>query len=319
MAPSLRPSPGRHGALSIAALLALAGCDINQPAPGTTPRMRPQAPQVQVPVDPSAESRAMARHYARVEQDLQAQGLMRVDGGGVDTPFNARMLVQNFIRIALYDEYDASSGTIIAKQTPSRLRRWETPIRMNVVFGASIPLEQREADQSMVAGYATRLSALTGVPIRMGPSGANFHVLILNEDERRTAAPRLRALMPGIPESAVGLITGMERSTFCVAFAFSGENSAYTQAIAVIRGEHPPLLRRSCVHEELAQAMGLANDSPAARPTIFNDDEEFALLTHHDELLLKILYDPRLRTGMTPEQARPIVEVIAAELLGGES
>jgi hypothetical protein len=38
--------------------------------------------------------------------------------------------------------------------------------------------------------------------------------------------------------------------------------------------------------------MGLANDSRQARPSIFNDDQEFALLTGHDELLLTILYDP---------------------------
>lgn len=65
--------------------------------------------------------------------------------------------------------------------------------------------------------------------------------------------------------------------------------------------------------------MGLANDSPRARPSIFNDDEEFALLTRHDEMLLKILYDPRLTPGMTERDARPVIETIAAEMLGGES
>jgi hypothetical protein len=72
----------------------------------------------------------------------------------------------------------------------------------------------------------------------------------------------------------------------------------------------------SCLHEEMAQALGLPNDSPTARPSIFNDDEEFALLTRHDELLLRILYDRRLQPGMTKKQAVPIVRQIAAELLG---
>lgn len=56
-----------------------------------------------------------------------------------------------------------------------------------------------------------------------------------------------------------------------------------------------------------------------ARPSIFNDDEEFSLLTRHDELLLRILYDPRLRPGITEAEARPIVTTIATELMGGES
>jgi hypothetical protein len=93
----------------------------------------------------------------------------------------------------------------------------------------------------------------------------------------------------------------------------------YTQAVAVVRAEHPDLLRLSCIHEELAQGLGLANDSPSARPSIFNDDEEFALLTPQDELMLRILYDRRLKPGMTADEARPIVERIAAELMAGGS
>ena len=65
--------------------------------------------------------------------------------------------------------------------------------------------------------------------------------------------------------------------------------------------------------------MGLANDSPQARPSIFNDDEEFGLLTSHDELLLRMLYDPRFEAGMSAAEAAPIAREIATELLGGES
>ncbi|MEO0831451.1 MAG: DUF2927 domain-containing protein, partial [Pseudomonadota bacterium] len=66
----------------------------------------------------------------------------------------------------------------------------------------------------------------------------------------------------------------------------------------------------------IAQGLGLANDSPVARPSIFNDDEEFALLTTHDEFLLRMLYDNRLKAGMTETEARPIAARIAAELVG---
>ena len=62
--------------------------------------------------------------------------------------------------------------------------------------------------------------------------------------------------------------------------------------------------------------MGLANDSPDARPSIFNDDDEFALLTTHDEKLLSILYDDRLAPGMSLEQARPVIRILAREQTG---
>ena len=103
------------------------------------------------------------------------------------------------------------------------------------------------------------------------------------------------------------------------AFATGSDANTYTAAVAVIRAENPGLLRLSCIHEELAQGLGLANDSPAARPSIFNDDDEYALLTRHDELLLRMLYDPRLRPGMSAAEAAPMVRQIATELVGGPS
>ena len=81
-----------------------------------------------------------------------------------------------------------------------------------------------------------------------------------------------------------------------------------------IGAEATGVLRQACLHEEITQALGLTNDSPTARPSIFNDDQEFALLTRHDELLLRILYDDRLEAGMSPEQAMPVARKIADEL-----
>lgn len=326
MTPLSRPVPGLRGACLALALVGLAGCEALPPpagGPGATvagpPRARPDT--LGQGAAPSSDSEALARHYARVQNDLLSQGLMRLDGGGADTPFDARMLADNFIRIALYDEFTPNaSGAMVARQTESRLRRWDRPIRMAVLFGASVPAERRLSDETMVGGYATRLSLLTGLPIAMTQSNANFHVLFLNEDERRAAGPLLRQLVPGIGDADVRGIVDMDRSTFCVVYAFSeGRSPVYKSAVVVIRAEHPDLLRRSCVHEELAQALGLANDSPQTRPSIFNDDEEFALLTRQDELMLKMLYDRRLTPGMTVGEARPIVETMAAELLGGGS
>ena len=86
-------------------------------------------------------------------------------------------------------------------------------------------------------------------------------------------------------------------------------------AVVMIRAELPDALIESCIEEEMAQTLGLFNDDPKVRPTIFNDDEEFGLLTEHDRLLLSILYDQRLKPGMSRETAMPLVRQISSELL----
>lgn len=298
--------------------LALAGCVSPQ-----APRQSPVAPDRPATADapkPSAQSESVRQHFARVQAELLAAGLLRSDGGGRDTPFTDWMLAENFITIALYDEYVRTASGPIQRQAASRLRRWEQPIRVAIRFGETVPAPTRATDTARVRSYLARLSRLTGHPISLSESSPNFYIHIVNEDERRALGPVVNAALPGLSAGEVQGITQMPLSTYCLVYAMSdGVSGRYTRAFAVIRAEHPDLLRLSCMHEEIAQALGLANDSPRARPSIFNDDEEFAMLTGHDELLLRILYSPDLRAGMTETEARPIVQKLARRLAGGES
>ncbi|MBM1221169.1 DUF2927 domain-containing protein [Ponticoccus sp. SC2-23] len=317
--------PGNRSGLLCTAVLALgllSACE-DPSTPGGPDPDGGLAPDMGAGLDlppPSENSAALAVYYRRLQNDLLVQGLLRGDGGGPDTPFTDEMLARNFIRIALFDEYRADGDILRAEATISRLRRWEQPIRMAVEFGESIPVDQRARDVNSIGAYAARLSRLTNVPITQTSNDANFHVFILNEDDRVGYEDRLRQIVPGIGESSVRAFMAPGRETLCLVIAFSEAGApTYSRAVALIRGEHPDLLRLACIHEELAQGMGLANDSPQARPSIFNDDEEFGLLTRHDELLLRMLYDDRLRPGMTAAEAAPIARQIAAELIGGES
>jgi hypothetical protein len=269
---------------------------------------------------PSAASEAVRQHFARVQADLLSNGLLRTDGGGRDAPFTDRMLAENFIRVALFDEYTRGAAGPIQRQTASRLRRWENPVRVGLRFGPSVSASSRATDTARVRSYLARLSHLTGHPIALSDASPNFFLHIVNEDERRSLGPAAAAALPALSAAEVAGITNMPLSTYCLVYAMSdGSSGRYTRAFAVIRSEHPDLLRLSCIHEEITQGLGLANDSPRARPSIFNDDEEFALLTGQDELMLRILYNPALRTGMTEAEARPIVESLARALTGGES
>ncbi|SEK58434.1 DUF2927 domain-containing protein [Pacificibacter marinus] len=312
---------GRHSICAIlVACAALTGCvaPAVSPIPQPRPNIQTAPSTVQTPIDrvPSAQSRAMADYYAKVQSDLLRNDLLRTDSGSTDAPFSTHQLARNFDAIALNDEYTTIGGAFVARTTPSSLHRWTEPVRIGLEFGASIPDIQRAKDRKTVTDLTERLARASGHSITLS-SRPNFHVLVLNEDERQSIGPRLEQLIPGIGQAAIKSVENMPRSSYCLVIASDpADNGAYRQAVAIIRGEHPDLMRKSCFHEEIAQGLGLANDTPRARPSIFNDDEEFALLTPHDELLLRILYDPRLHTGMPPEIARPISAQIAREIMG---
>ncbi len=309
--------------MGLTALLSLAACDVAGPVvPPTAPPERPNGLVAPIEAPPpvslerSDASRALSVHFQRLQNDLLARGLLRTDGGGPDTQFTDTVLARNFVRIALFDEFIATPTGLRAQPTISRLRRWEKPVRFTVEYGATVPENQRIEDSQNVRNFVSRLSRVSGQPMSVTDVDPNFHVLILNEDDRLGYEDRLRALVPGIDDTSVQAFMDVPRDTLCLVLAFSLDGSPqYSQAVALIRGEHPDLMRLACIHEELAQGLGLANDSPRARPSIFNDDEEFGLLTTHDELLLEMLYDDRFETGMAAAEAAPIARVIAAELM----
>jgi hypothetical protein len=263
---------------------------------------------------PTPKSAAAAAYYAQIQRALLSQGALRTDGGA-GFSVSSRILADNFMRIALFDEYRRGQGGFVREETASSLRRWEVPVRVGIRFGASVPPDRQATDRARIASFVSRLARVTGHPMTVDDRTANFFVYIVSEDEREALGPDIRATLPGLSPADVAGITAMPKSTYCLVYALAeGNSGAYTRAFAVIRSEHPDLLRLSCLHEELTQGLGLPNDSPRARPSIFNDDEEFALLTDQDELLLRILYSPELRPGMSADEAFPIVKMLAERL-----
>ena len=319
----------KRAAALVAAALALAAC---QPAPAPVPRAT-VPPPVQAPVErpvlavvrpapaPSRESASASAYYARLQEQLVSEGLMRRDGGGVDTSYTAADLARNFEQIALFSELTQMGGRFMADGRPGVINRWRDPVRIEMHFGASVPPERRRIETATVTAYAARLSAASRHPVSVVERGGNFHVYLVDLDEQRRLAPDLLRVAPGLGRSGAAAIASLGRSTYCTVFALAqaGDSNVLSAAVALVRTEHPDLSRLACYHEEIAQGLGLTNDSPLARPSIFNDDDEFALLTRHDEQLLRMLYDPRLRPGMDAAEARPIVRALAREIVEGGS
>ncbi|MGL4239058.1 DUF2927 domain-containing protein [Tabrizicola sp.] len=302
---------------AIAACLVLSACDAMQMGAPSAAPPAPASPVVAA--EPTAKSAAATVYYAQIQQTLLNEGMLRTDSGA-KVPFTSDMLSENFMRIALFNEYRRDSTGVIRGETETELRRWSEPVRVSIRFGASVAPDKQATDRARIASFLSRISRVTGHPVRVDEANPNFWIYIVSEDEREAMGPVLRDLGLGVDDDVISTITRMPQTTYCNVFSISGTDShSYRNAVAVVRAEHPDLLRLSCFHEEIAQALGLPNDSPRARPSIFNDDEEFALLTDHDELLLRILYSPELRPGMTAAEARAIVESLARRLTGGES
>jgi hypothetical protein len=62
-----------------------------------------------------------------------------------------------------------------------------------------------------------------------------------------------------------------------------------------------------CLYEELLQSLGPINDDSSVPWSMFNDDVQMGFFDIYDQFLLNILYDPRVRPGMTADEVRAIL------------
>lgn len=247
-------------------------------------------------------------YYSSYESMLLQDGLLRTETAPADAPYTAQDLVRNFERIALHSEANSTIAGSDRNSVSTRLRRWEGPLRYRIDGSAATG-----ADRAEVASLMQRIATLTGIEVSESAADPNFLIVLTDPTERDRIAAELAGHSRGFADAFK--YWRHNSRLVCIAsreYALSDANRI-TRAIAVIGSETTGILRKSCLHEEIVQALGLSNDHGRVRPSIFNDDAEFALLTKHDEALVRILYDQRLRPGMTAAEAMPIVNRIVLE------
>lgn len=252
--------------------------------------------------------------YDALQDWYSARGLLRTDYDPVDAPFTREDLVRNFRKVAFHSEY-APGEKLRQEDTPTQLFKWSEGLSWTIDGDAVGP-----SDIAEMQALTARLSEATGLRFTQLPPGDDVSpdvtMLVLGADTRKLVvgmlktqngsrtAPLIKAWSTEDRFPCIGQIGVVDR----------GEDAGRLRASIFIKAETTDLLRRSCLHEEFTQVLGLLNDGDDVRPSIFNDGQEFALLTKHDEMLLRILYDPRLKPGMTEDEGMPIVRRIAAEL-----
>lgn len=180
---------------------------------------------------------------------------------------------------------------------PMRLHKWTDPILLSAV-GA-------DADQyKIVEEHVALLGSLTGLEARIEDDQPNMVVMFGTVEE-------LQPYLDNWAQSGNRVsLPGFYRSD-CFAMTGSADGEAF--AMAFIRSGQSPRMTRLCVVQEITQALGLIGDIDGRWDTNFASWGGSDDLTAADRDLIRILYDDRLRHGMTEAVGMPIVRQIVTE------
>ncbi|MEM7236304.1 MAG: DUF2927 domain-containing protein [Pseudomonadota bacterium] len=254
-------------------------------------------------------------YWQAFEASLKLDGKLRTDRRPDDVPFTHSDLSDNFGKTAFgIDPEFVDRMSEEQLNNVDVVRKWVRPIRF-AAYGTITP-----SDEFVMDGLFDRLRETTQISIQEESGGDwNMGIYYFDYAQRET-------FLDYLDTSEDAGLHELFSSLFSDDYICSGtllrrttDDGVLTGEIdhvfIFIRAELPSSMRHSCIEEEISQAMGLIRDDDEVRPSLFNEDEEFALLTEHDEYLLRILYDPRIRPGAGREEAIPIARRIARELL----
>ncbi len=69
-----------------------------------------------------------------------------------------------------------------------------------------------------------------------------------------------------------------------------------------------------CVYEEVLQSIGPINDDDNLPWTMFNDEVQMGFFDIYDQYILNLLYDPRIRAGMSKDQVKELLPKILPDV-----
>lgn len=189
-----------------------------------------------------------------------------------------------FLDVALKNEYSSGDKPLV---------KWQQPIKVWVKHKVG----DQDLHDELVDAHLQHLQLVTNHPIYRVATREQANVVWIFTRESLWH----QDISQEMGKDALQHIRG----AICKAsYRTSVQNKEIVKATIIIPVDqsraHGKLL--ACIVEEITQVMGLPNDSQLAYPSIFNDYTPDDLLSPLDVVLLKLLYEPSLKSGMTKSQ-----------------
>jgi hypothetical protein len=183
-----------------------------------------------------------------------------------------------------------------------RVRKFDEPVRIFVVSKAAP--DRRPEIAAIVDDIRARVNHLD-VAIANDRQTANFTVMLVAE---RDVTSTIRS------RYGSDKATRIQQSLNPQCLSGIGKDRRYRirRAEVILPVDAGEFTFYDCAYEELLQALGAINDDPSVPWTMFNDDVQMGFFDVYDQYLLNILYDPRIRPGMTKEEVNGLLPEVLA-------
>ena len=210
--------------------------------------------------------------------------------------FTDAQIIDGFLKIAFGAEFHLAGRV-------DRIRKYDGPVR---VF-----IDGNRADRrSQLSGVITDISRLVrhlDIAISENRGEANVVVrLVRDRDLHRTITTAYGA------ERARDIRDSLDPQ--CLSGFRKNEQFEIEHSDVILTVDNGDFVFLDCAYEEMLQSLGPINDTDSVPWTMFNDEVQMGFFGIYDQYLLNILYDPRIRPGMTVADVRSVLPGVLADV-----
>jgi Protein of unknown function (DUF2927) len=210
--------------------------------------------------------------------------------------FTDSEIIEGFLKTAFGAEYHLAGRV-------DRIRKYDVPVR---VFADGTRADRKAQLAKVVADIAERVQHLDIAMTEAG-DGANVLVkLVRDRDLYRTittfyGSERAREIKASLDPQ-------------CLSGFRKNENYEIEHSDVILTVDNGDFIFLDCAYEELLQSLGPINDTSTVPWTMFNDNVSMGFFDVYDQYILNILYDPRIKAGMTVAEVKAVLPEVLSDV-----
>jgi hypothetical protein len=211
--------------------------------------------------------------------------------------FTDHEITVGFMKTAFGAEYQVAGRV-------DRIRKYVTPVR---VFTAGNAPANRKAQISRVVADIARLVRHLDIAVIDDEKTANVIVRVVRDRDLNTTIRQLygTARADDIRDSL---------DPQCLSGFRKNVRYQIERSDVILTTDTGDFTFLDCAYEELLQSLGPINDTSSVPWTMFNDNVRLGYFGIYDQYILNILYDPRIKAGMTVAEVTAVLPQVLPDV-----
>jgi Protein of unknown function (DUF2927) len=210
--------------------------------------------------------------------------------------FTDSEITEGFLKTAFGAEYHLAGRV-------DRIRKYDAPVR---VFADGNRVDRKAQLAKIVADIAARVQHLD-IAMTERSDEANVLVkLVRDRDLYRT----ITTFYGG--ERAREIRSSLDPQ--CLSGFRKNEKFEIEHSDVILTVDNGDFVFFDCAYEELLQSLGPINDTSSVPWTMFNDNVSMGYFDVYDQYILNLLYDPRIKAGMTVQEVKAVLPDVLADV-----